>query len=277
MVSIATPFASSAVPLVTFPTVLDETALASKMDASHVNFFYGPYQTLFDVSLGVPKNQITALIGPSGCGKSTFLRLFNRMNDEIPKTRLEGSITMDGQDIYRAGVDPVILRTRVGMVYQRANPLPKSIFDNVVYGPRIHGVRNRAALEEIAEKSLKQAALWEEVKDKLKMSALKLSGGQQQRLCVARALAVEPEVLLLDEPTAALDPNATRKIEDLLVELKGHYTFILVTHNMHQAQRVADRTAFFLSGQLIEVGATSQVFSQPHDSRTEDYVRGRFG
>ncbi len=242
-----------------------------------LSFFYDRFQALNDISLDVPACRVTALIGPSGCGKSTFLRCLNRMNDEIPNTRHTGKVMLDAQEIYARGVSLVDLRKRIGMVFQRPNPFPMSIFDNIAYGPRIHGERHRNRLCEIVEKSLKQAAIWDEVKDMLKKSAFDLSGGQQQRLCIARVLAVEPEILLMDEPCSALDPNATFRIEELMTELKKRYTIIIVTHNMQQAARVSDMTGFFLKGELIEVGATSKIFQQPDDQRTEDYIRGRFG
>jgi phosphate transport system ATP-binding protein len=251
--------------------------MVGKLASENLDFYYGGFKALKQVSLAVQPNEITALIGPSGCGKSTFLRVFNRMNDDIPGTRLTGTVSLDGQDVYAKGVDVAVLRKRVGMVFQRANPFPKSIFENVVYGPRIHGERDRSRLADIAEKSLRHAVLWDEVKDKLHASAFELSGGQQQRLCIARSLAVEPEVLLMDEPTSALDPNATFRIEELMSELKLHYTVVIVTHNMQQAARVADRTAFFLLGEVIEYGLTEQVFQRPKDKRTEDYISGRFG
>lgn len=248
-----------------------------RLRAENIDFFYGVFQAIKNISLDIPDNSVMALIGPSGCGKSTFLRLFNRMNELIPGVSMKGKVTLDGEDLYAKGVDPAFVRARIGMVFQRPNPFPKSIFENVIYGLRIQGIRDKNLLEEKAEKSLKQAALWDEVKNDLQKSAFDLSGGQQQRLCIARALAVEPEVLLMDEPTAALDPNATFRIEDLLDELKANYTVVIVTHNMQQAARIADRTAFFLMGELIEVDATERIFMQPRDSRTEDYVRGRFG
>ena len=250
---------------------------APKMAAMNVNFHYGSAQALFDVSLSFPEKQVTALIGPSGCGKSTFLRCLNRMNDLIPGTRTEGMLTLDGEDINAPGFDVVTLRRRVGMVFQKANPFPMSIYDNITYGPKLHGVRSKAELDELVESSLRGAALWDEVKDRLKKSALGLSGGQQQRLCIARALAVKPEVLLMDEPTSALDPGSTMKVEELMSELKKNYTVVIVTHNMQQAARISDRTAFFLLGELVEVGPTGQIFSAPQDKRTEDYISGRFG
>lgn len=252
-------------------------ATVGKLTARGLDFYYGSFQALRNVSLSVQPREITALIGPSGCGKSTFLRIFNRMNDEIPGARLTGKASLDDEDIYAKNVDVAVLRRRIGMVFQRANPFPKSIFENVVYGPRVHGERNKAQLAAIAEKSLRQAVLWDEVKDKLNASAFELSGGQQQRLCIARSLAVEPEVLLMDEPTSALDPNATFRIEELMMDLKNEYTVVIVTHNMQQAARIADRTAFFLTGEIIEFGSTEQVFQRPIDRRTEDYISGRFG
>jgi phosphate transport system ATP-binding protein len=248
-----------------------------KLSANGLDFFYGSFQALKQVGIKVYAKEITALIGPSGCGKSTFLRVFNRMNDSIPGARVAGDVSLDGEPIYGPGTDVEDLRKRVGMVFQKANPFPKSIFENVVYGPRIHGERNRARLQEIAERSLRQAALWEEVKDKLHKSAFELSGGQQQRLCIARSLAVGPEVLLMDEPTSALDPSATFRIEELMSQLKETYTVVIVTHNMQQAARVSQRTAFFLSGELIELDATEKIFTAPRDRRTEDYISGRFG
>lgn len=248
-----------------------------KISARHLDFFYGAFQALNGVSVEVFANEVTALIGPSGCGKSTFLRVLNRMNDTIPGARVVGEVLLDGEDLYAPGVDAVDVRKRVGMVFQKPNPFPKSIFENVVYGPRIHGERNRLRLQEIAERSLRQAAIWDEVKDKLHQSAMDLSGGQQQRVCIARSLAIEPEVLLMDEPTSALDPNATFRIEELMSTLRQSYTVVIVTHNMQQAARVSDRTAFFLSGQLVEVGETRDIFTQPEDRRTEDYISGRFG
>jgi len=248
-----------------------------KINTRALDFFYGDLQALRNVSMYVEANRITALIGPSGCGKSTFLRCLNRMNDEIPGTRVSGEVTLDGEDIYSPDVDVVALRKRVGMVFQRPNPFPRSIYDNIAYGPRIHGRRSRRELDEIVERSLRRAALWEEVKDKLRRSAFDLSGGQQQRLCIARVLAVEPEVLLMDEPCSALDPNATYRIEELMFELKDAYTIVIVTHNMQQAARVSDVTGFFLKGELIEVGRTEKIFERPDDQRTEDYIRGRFG
>jgi phosphate transport system ATP-binding protein len=248
-----------------------------KLSVSNLGFFYGSFQALKGVSMEVHAKEITALIGPSGCGKSTFLRVFNRMNDTIPGVRVTGDVRLDGEDIYAPGVDVVDLRKRVGMVFQKANPFPKSILENVLYGPRIHGERNRGRLMEIAERSLTHAALWDEVKDKLNQSAGALSGGQQQRLCIARCLAVEPEVVLMDEPTSALDPNATFRIEELMGSLKQQYTVVIVTHNMQQAARISDKTAFFLMGELVEFGSTEKIFTAPDDRRTEDYISGRFG
>ncbi len=248
-----------------------------KIEARGVDFFYGTTQALHGVSLAAGTCQVTALIGPSGCGKSTFLRLINRMNDLIPGTRLQGEILLDGEDIYDSRVDVVDLRRRVGMVFQRSNPFPKSIYENVAYGPRVHGVRDKATLDGIVETTLRRSALWEEVKDRLGSSALSLSGGQQQRLCIARALAVEPDVLLMDEPASALDPLATAKIEELIHELKASYTIIIVTHNMQQAARVSDMTAYFYLGRLVEFGATAKIFTNPSCQETEDYITGRFG
>jgi phosphate transport system ATP-binding protein len=242
-----------------------------------LDFYYGKHQALKAISLEILEHEITALIGPSGCGKSTFLRTLNRMNEVLADTRTSGAITLDGVNIYERGVDVVELRKRVGMVFQKPNPFPKSIYDNVAYGPRIHGVKNRSELDAVVEKSLRAAALWEEVQDRLKKSAFDLSGGQQQRLCIARALAVEPEVILMDEPCSALDPISTFRIEELMGELKQHYTIVLVTHNMYQASRVSRRTGFFLMGELIEVGPTEEIFERPREKRTDDYIRGRFG
>ena len=247
------------------------------LQAKDLNLWYGQNHALHDVSIDIPAHEITAFIGPSGCGKSTFLRTLNRMNDLIPSVRITGEVNYRGQNIYDDGVDPTWLRKQVGMVFQKANPFPMSIYDNVAYGPRTHGIRSRVKLDEIVENSLRAAAIWDEVKDRLKKSALGLSGGQQQRLCIARALAVEPEVLLMDESTSALDPISTSKIEDLAAELKNKYTVIMVTHNMQQAARVSDNTAFFLLGELVEFGRTEQLFSTPKDKRTEDYITGRFG
>jgi phosphate transport system ATP-binding protein len=248
-----------------------------KIVAEGIRFFYGDFEALKGVSIEIPKNRITAFIGPSGCGKSTFLRCMNRMNELIDDTRIEGSIRLDGQDIYAASVDVVALRKRVGMVFQRPNPFPMSIYDNIAYGPRIHGTRDKRQLEEIVETSLRRAFLWEEVKDKLKQSGTQLSGGQQQRLCIARVLSVDPDVILMDEPASALDPVATSKIEDLMLELRDHYTVVLVTHNMQRAQRASDFTGFFLMGELIEYQETSSLFLTPEKKQTEDYISGRFG
>ncbi|MHB0947760.1 MAG: phosphate ABC transporter ATP-binding protein PstB [Gemmatimonadaceae bacterium] len=247
------------------------------MEARDFSFWYGEKQALHGVSLAVQPGTITALIGPSGCGKSTFLRSINRMNELIPGTRCEGSLTLDGDDIYAPGMDVVALRQQIGMVFQRWNPFPRSIQDNVAYGPRINGVRDRRELDRIVEESLRRAALWDEVKDRLRESALGLSGGQQQRLCVARALANDPEVLLLDEPASALDPISTQRLEELLYELKRELTVVIVTHNLQQAARVSDRTAFFFLGRLVEEGPTTQLFTSPREERTEAYVTGRFG
>ena len=247
------------------------------ISAKNLNLWYGDFKALKGISLDVGEQEITALIGPSGCGKSTFLKTLNRMNDLVPNVRIEGDVRLRGEDIFSKEMQLTDLRRRVGMVFQKANPFPMSIYDNIAYGPRTHGVRNRAKLDEIVERSLRSAAIWDEVKDRLKKSALGLSGGQQQRLCIARALAVEPEVLLMDESTSALDPISTSKIEDLACELKDRYTVVMVTHNMQQAARISDNTAFFLLGELVEFGKTEQVFSTPADKRTEDYITGRFG
>jgi phosphate transport system ATP-binding protein len=256
----------------------DREGDATKIAVRHMNFFYGKAQALHDVSLEVPERIVMAFIGPSGCGKSTFLRTLNRMNDVIPATRVEGEVLMDGRDIYTPGTDVVELRRKVGMVFQKSNPFPKSIFDNVAYGLRINRLTaSKAELESRVEQALRDAALWSEVKDRLKTSALSLSGGQQQRLCIARALAIRPEVVLMDEPASALDPVATHKIEELIVELKQQYTIVIVTHNMQQAARVSDTTAFFLLGKLIEVNATEKMFTNPDEKLTEDYITGRFG
>lgn len=249
----------------------------SPVSVRNLNFFYGSNQALVNVTLDMPRCDITALIGPSGCGKSTFLRTLNRMNDLIPNTRTEGEIILDGENIVEPGVDVVALRKKVGMVFQRPNPFPKSIYDNIAYGPRVHGVKNKSTLDDIVEESLRKAALWEEVRDDLQKSAMDLSGGQQQRLCIARVLAVEPEVLLMDEPCSALDPISTLKIEELMRDLKKDYTIIIVTHNMQQAARVSSRTGFFLNGELIEYDLSGTIFTKPRDKRTEDYVTGRFG
>ena len=242
-----------------------------------LNLWYGPTQALHHVDMDIPEQSITALIGPSGCGKSTFLKTLDRMNDLVPGVRIEGTVEYDGKNIFAPDVDVNELRRQVGMVFQKPNPFPMSIYDNVAYGPRTHGVRNRAKLDEIVEQSLRSAAIWDEVKDRLRKNALGLSGGQQQRLCIARALAVEPQVLLMDEPTSALDPISTSKIEDLAMELKKRYTIVIVTHNMQQALRISDRTAFFLLGELIEYDDTERMFSTPTQKKTEDYITGRFG
>ena len=251
--------------------------MTDKMTASHLDFYYGNSHALKDVTLPIRETRVTAFIGPSGCGKSTFLRTLNRMNDLIEGARAEGEVLLDGENIYGPDVDVTTLRKRVGMVFQRPNPFPMSIYDNIAYGPRLHGIRKKADLDVIVEKSLKGAALFDEVKDRLKRSALSLSGGQQQRLCIARALAVEPEVLLMDEPTAALDPISTQKVEELILELKRRYTVAIVTHNMQQAARVSDFTAFFLVGEMVEFDETRTVFENPSDKRTADYIGGRFG
>ena len=239
--------------------------------------WYGSHQALKDINIEIPEKSITALIGPSGCGKSTFLKTLDRMNDLVPDVKITGSVCYKGEDIFAPSVDVSELRRQVGMVFQKPNPFPMSIYDNIAYGPRTHGMKNKASLDEIVEKSLRGAAIWDEVKDRLKKNALGLSGGQQQRLCIARALAVEPEVLLMDEPTSALDPISTSKIEELAMELKEQYTIVIVTHNMQQAVRISDRTAFFLLGELVECDETEKLFSQPQDKRTEDYITGRFG
>lgn len=247
------------------------------LEAKSLNLWYGPNHALHDVSVAIPERQITAFIGPSGCGKSTFLKSLNRMNDLVEGCRITGDIRLMGEDIYDKNMDVSVLRRRVGMVFQKPNPFPMSVYDNIAYGPRTHGIRSKAKLDDIVERSLRNAAIWDELKDRLKKSALGLSGGQQQRLCIARALAVEPEVLLMDEPTSALDPISTSKIEDLAVELKKDYTIVMVTHNMQQAARISDKTAFFLLGEVIEYGETESLFSMPKDKRTEDYITGRFG
>ena len=251
-----------------------ENAILSARD---LNLYYGENHALKNINIDIPANEITALIGPSGCGKSTFLRTLNRMNDLIPSVKIDGSLTYRGQEVYAPDQNVTDLRKHIGMVFQKANPFPMSIYDNVAYGPRTHGIRSKVKLDEIVEESLRGAAIWDEVKDRLKKSALGLSGGQQQRLCIARALAVKPDVLLMDESTSALDPISTSKIEDLAAELKKDYTIVMVTHNMQQAARISDNTAFFLLGELVEFGKTEQVFSMPRDKRTEDYITGRFG
>lgn len=248
----------------------------TKFSVKDLNLFYGDFQALKNINMDIYKGKITAFIGPSGCGKSTFLKTINRMNDLVEGVKIDGTITLDGVDIYK-DMDAITLRTRVGMVFQQPNPFPMSIYDNVAYGPRIHGIKKKNELDEIVERSLKQAAIWDEVKDKLRKSALAVSGGQQQRICIARTLAIEPEVILMDEPTSALDPISTLKIEDLASELKKAYTIIIVTHNMQQAGRISDKTAFFLSGEVIEYGDTEQIFNKPVNKKTEDYITGRFG
>jgi phosphate transport system ATP-binding protein len=248
-----------------------------KITTNHLNLYYGTNHALKDVNLKLYTNKITAFIGPSGCGKSTYLKTLNRMNDLVPSVRIEGEVLLDGENIYDPRVDTTLLRKKIGMVFQQPNPFPMSIYDNIAYGPRIHGIKNKSELDDIVERSLKGAALWDEVSDRLKKSALGLSGGQQQRLCIARALAVEPEVLLMDEPTSALDPISTLKIEDLMDELKEKYTVAIVTHNMQQATRIADYTAFFLVGEVVEYASTTELFTAPEDKRTEDYITGRFG
>ena len=247
-----------------------------KFEINNLNLHYGDFHALKNINMNIEKNQITAFIGPSGCGKSTFLKTLNRMNDLVDGVKIDGNVYLDGKDIF-ADMDAINLRHRVGMVFQQPNPFPKSIYDNIAYGPRLFGVKKKSELDIIVEKSLKQAVIWDEVKDRLKKSALGLSGGQQQRLCIARTLAVEPEVILMDEPTSALDPISTSRIEDLAVELKNNYTIIMVTHNMQQAARISDNTAFFLLGEMIEYGKTEQLFSMPANKKTEDYITGRFG
>ena len=247
------------------------------LSAHDLNLWYGAHQALHNISIDIPEKSITALIGPSGCGKSTFLKTLNRMNDLVSGVKITGEVTYEGENIYDPSVDVNELRKRIGMVFQKPNPFPMSIYDNIAYGPRTHGIRNKAKLDDLVEKSLRGAAIWDEVKDRLKKNALGLSGGQQQRLCIARALAVEPKVLLMDEPTSALDPISTSKIEDLATQLREQYTIVIVTHNMQQAVRISDCTAFFLLGELVEYGQTEQMFSQPQDKRTEDYITGRFG
>ena len=248
-----------------------------KVKVENLNLYYGENHALKDVSMDIQENAVTAFIGPSGCGKSTFLKTLNRMNDLVDGVRIEGKVLLDGEDIYEPGVDTTILRKKVGMVFQQPNPFPMSIYDNIAYGPRVHGIRDKKRLDQIVEESLRGAAIFDEVKDRLKKSAMGLSGGQQQRICIARALAVQPEVLLMDEPTSALDPISTAKIEELMEDLKKKYTVIVVTHNMQQATRDSDQTAFFLVGEMVEFGDTKQIFSYPQDKRTEDYITGRFG
>ena len=248
-----------------------------KISVKNLNLYYGDNHALKDVSMDIHENAITAFIGPSGCGKSTFLKTLNRMNDMVDNVRIEGKVSLDGEDIYGGNVDTTILRKRVGMVFQQPNPFPMSIYDNIAYGPRVHGIKNKSQLDQIVEESLKSAAIFDELKDRLKKSALGLSGGQQQRICIARSLAVSPEILLMDEPTSALDPISTSKIEDLMEKLKKKYTVVVVTHNMQQAVRVSDYTAFFLVGEMVEYNKTKTIFSYPQDKRTEDYITGRFG
>ena len=251
--------------------------MATILKAEDLNLWYGQNHALHDITIELPEHEITAFIGPSGCGKSTFLKTLNRMNDLVPGVKITGEVRYRGEDIYAPGTDVCRLRREIGMVFQKPNPFPMSIYDNIAYGPRTHGIRSKARLDELVERSLRGAAIWDEVKDRLKKNALGLSGGQQQRLCIARALAVEPAVLLMDEPTSALDPISTSRIEELTMELKERYTIVIVTHNMQQAVRISDRTAFFLLGELVEYGATEQVFSAPAEKRTEDYITGRFG
>ncbi len=255
---------------------MDAINLQPKYAVRDLDLFYGNFQALKKITMDITANEITALIGPSGCGKSTFLKTLNRMNDLVPDTRVEGEILLDGVNIYR-DLDAITLRRKVGMVFQQPNPFPKSVYDNIAYGPRINGIKNKAMLDEIVERSLRQAAIWDELKDRLKKSAMGLSGGQQQRLCIARTLAVEPDVILMDEPTSALDPISTFKIEELACELKKDYTIVIVTHNMQQASRISDQTAFFLLGDLMEYNSTLELFSQPKNTKTEEYITGRFG
>ena len=257
--------------------MLDNAKPQPILESKNLHLYYGETEALKGIDMKIGKNEITALIGPSGCGKSTFLKTLNRMNDLIPSVRITGEVTLQGKDIFAPDVDVTALRRQVGMVFQKPNPFPMSIYDNIAYGPRLHGNHSKHELDEIVENALRGAALWDEVKDRLKKSALGLSGGQQQRLCIARALAVQPDVLLMDEPTSALDPGSTLRIEDLMAELKKNYTVVVVTHNMQQATRISDKTAFFLVGELIEFGDTKQIFTNPHEKKTEDYITGRFG
>lgn len=257
-------------------TFTQDSTAGNKFEISHLNLHYGAFHALKDINMNIKKNQITAFIGPSGCGKSTFLKTLNRMNDLVDNVTIDGDVRLDGNNIF-TDMDDITLRHRVGMVFQQPNPFPKSVYDNIAYGPRLFGVHKKADLDIIVERALKQAAIWDEVKDRLKKSALGLSGGQQQRLCIARTLAVEPEVILMDEPTSALDPISTSRIEDLAIELKNQYTIVMVTHNMQQATRISDNTAFFLLGEMIEYGNTEQLFSMPKNKKTEDYITGRFG
>ncbi len=250
--------------------------MTAKFEVQNLDLFYGAFQALHNINIEIPEKQVTAFIGPSGCGKSTFLRTLNRMNDLIESVKITGNVKLDNEDLY-SEIDVMKLRTRVGMVFQKPNPFPMSIFDNIAYGPRCQGIKDKKKLEEIVEKSLRGAALWDEVKDRLNKSAMGLSGGQQQRLCIARAIAMEPEVILMDEPTSALDPIATQKVEELMEELKKEYTIVIVTHSMQQAARISDKTAFFLMGELVEFDDTDKIFSSPADKRTEDYITGRFG
>ncbi len=261
----------------TIPLAKERTEAVPRITVQSLNFYYGKLHALHNVSLEIGDKQVTALIGPSGCGKSTFIRTLNRMNDTVPGIKVEGCVMLDGEDIYAKGIDVVALRRRVGMVFQKPNPFPMSIRDNILYGPRIHGEYNKSELNDLVEHSLQQAALWDEVKDSLSKSAMELSGGQQQRLCIARTLAVQPEVILMDEPCSALDPNSTYRIEQMITELEQKYTIVIVTHNLQQAARVSTKTAFFLKGELVEMEDTGSLFSNPHDKRTEDYVQGRFG
>jgi phosphate transport system ATP-binding protein len=277
MVAIGAALMQATSRAVVSDAVSEKTAQMPKMETEGLNVYYGRFQAIKSATFRIPEHRVSALIGPSGCGKSTFIRALNRMHDLTPGARVEGRVRLDGTDIYAPGIDPVEVRHRIGMVFQRANPFPKSIYENVVFGPKLQGERRKSVLMEICERSLRKAALWEQVKDRLNQSAIGLSGGQQQRLCIARQLAVEPEVILMDEPAAALDPIATAKIEDLISDLRREYTVVIVTHSMQQAARVSDFTAFFLMGEIIESGPTSQIFTRPADRRTEDYISGRFG
>ena len=263
--------------MLSMPDNAPSTLNSTKLEARNLDVYYGDFHAIKNAQLAVPENCVMALIGPSGCGKSTFIRALNRMHDLQPDARVKGHVFLDNEDIYASGVDPVSIRHKIGMVFQRPNPFPKTVFENVAYGPKIHGERNRKALMEHVEKSLRHAALWDEVKDRLDKSALELSGGQQQRLCIARCLAVDPEVILMDEPASALDPIATSKIEDLIDDLKKDYTVVIVTHSMQQAARISDFTTFFLMGELVETGTTNSIFTKPKDKRTEDYITGRYG
>jgi phosphate transport system ATP-binding protein len=274
----AAPSAGLTMPTMTVTSGALEAAAATKVSARDINVFYGDKQALFDVSLDIPDRAVTSFIGPSGCGKTTFLRCINRMNDTIDSCRVQGTLKIEGKEVYAKNVDPVVLRTRVGMVFQKPNPFPNSIYDNVAYGPRIHGMaKSKTDMDEIVERSLRRAGLWEEVKDRLAQPGTGLSGGQQQRLVIARTVAVNPDIILMDEPCSALDPIATAKIEELIDEMRANYTIVIVTHSMAQAARVSQRTAFFHLGRLVETGSTEEIFTNPRDSRTQDYITGRFG